>query len=583
MKKWKYVDKGSTIEEFFLKNMGVASLDEVNAMFKKSYDDKYVISDMDKAINLIKKHKDDVITIFGDYDADGITSTSILILGLRRAGYKVQYLIPKRHTEGFGCNKGMVDKAISWGTKLIITCDNGIAQLETIDYAKKRGLDVLITDHHELSVAGLPNADVIIDPSAIPGQCEFSGYCGAGIAYKVIRALFKCEEISDSVTLNKCLSLCAIGTVADVMELKEENYVFVKNGMKKIQNPITCPLGLHALACEFGLQHHMCAKDIGFKLGPVINAQSRLIDDGASEVVEFFINETRPYNEVINIIEKFKQRNDARKNLKRDNLKAANAYIADNCLFGNIPLIIRLDTCPEGIIGIIAGNLTEKYGVPTLVLCETKDDKNVLKGSGRSVDGYDIISALKKVDGLSIESSDDNDSVFTKYGGHESACGFSVRKDKFDEFVSLMTSSIPENFEPVSTQEIEYNFEILSKNIEKNVKELEKFEPWGMGNPMPVFKIRDFKVIPKDGVWKKVMAETIIKLKGANASAIGFDMAEHFSKIEPRTLNLVGELSLNYFNGDVDNQIEFMDFEEVSSAKMETPLAKKLKSMALIS
>ena len=577
MSKLTYNKKGDTILEIFLNNLGKSSLDEVNEMFQKSYDDGYLIKDMDKATSLIKKHKEDIIYIFGDYDADGITSTSILYLGLKKLGYKPLYLIPKRHTEGFGLNKGMVDKAVSKGAALIITCDNGTAQTDVVTYAKKRGLDVLITDHHEGSSE--TDADVIINPNAVKDQCEFTGYCGAGIAYKVIRALLKAEGVKDKTLLNKCLSLCAIGTIADVMELKKENYVFVKNGMKKLQNPRTTTLPLYTLACAFGLEHHMSAKDIGFKLGPVINAQSRLIDDGAMEVVDFLVNENRSYAEITKICEKFISRNDVRKGLKREYTKKANDYISENCLWGDVPIIVRLDDCPEGIIGIIAGHLVEKYRVPVLVLCNSLEDENILKGSGRSVDGYNIYETLKAVDGLSIESNTDDESVFTRYGGHEGACGFSIKKEKFEEFVSLMTANVPEGFKPAEVEEIEYNLEISAKDLNKNIEELERYEPWGNGNPMPVFKVNDFEVVPKNGKWATVVSDTILKLCGTKGTAIGFDMVDKVKK-EIKKANLIGQISNNYFNGTITPQVEFNYLEEVESVKTLTPLADKLRKMA---
>ena len=567
--------KYDSIESYFLENMGKKNLKEVNDMFQKSYDDKYVIKDMGKAVSLINKHKTDLIYIFGDYDADGITATSILVLGLKHLGFNVKYLIPKRHTEGFGINIGMVNRAISNNAKLIITCDNGIAQVKAISYAKKKGLDVLITDHHQ-PLSSLPDADVIIDPNAIEGQCEFTGYCGAGIAYKTIKALIKTYPANsgNKILLDKCLSLAAIGTIADVMELKEENYVIVRNGLKKLQNPHSTTLPLYSLMRLLEI-NNISAESISFKLAPVINAQSRLRDDGAMDVVKFLIDEKRVYEAIKKDCDDFISSNNIRKDLGNRYFNIAEDYISKNCLYGDVPLVVNLEDCPEGLIGIIAGKLKEKYNVPAIVLTSSNEDEDIYKASGRSTDNYDMYFILKDADAISVH--DIHRSVFIKYGGHKGACGFSILKKDFDYFSNLIHSLTPADFEPDVKEEIIYNFSIPASSMKRTATELERFEPWGNGNPMPIFKVTNFNVIPTSGKYITKFATTI-KASGLYGDAIGFDMPDF--PCDLKNANFIGEISNNYFRGNSTPQVRFSYFEEIASKKKTTPLASLLTKMA---
>ena len=373
MKKWLKRGTEKDLKSVFLRNIGVNSLDEVNNWFRKSYANEYIIKDMDKAVSLCKEYQNKPIRIIGDYDVDGTTAVSVLLLGLTSLGFSdVSFRIPRRFSEGFGISEKLIDEV---DDGLIITCDNGIAQLDAIRKAKEKGLSVIILDHHEPVIRDgkkiLPDADVIIDPNAIEGSASFSGYCGCGLCYKFIRAL-GCHKY----ILDKALSMTALATIADVMELREENYVFVKNGFKALLNPNTTTSGIYALICAFELSKHITAKDIGFKIAPSINACSRMYDDGADKAVAL-LSFDGPFPHAVSMAEEIISINNERKQLKEIGIKETTAYIEENILFGDCPIIVTANV-PEGIIGIIAGHICEEYHVPAIVLCDTGN--GILKG-----------------------------------------------------------------------------------------------------------------------------------------------------------------------------------------------------------
>ena len=563
-----WIKRGSekTVEEVFLRNIGVNSTADVNAWFQKSYDDKYRIERMTEAVNFSCMYKDKTVSIIGDYDADGITSTSILYLALKRAGFKdVRMYIPKRFSEGYGINMTIIDK-ISSG--LIITCDNGISQTEQVNAAKEKGLGVIILDHHQpLVIDGdivLPDADVIIDPNAIPNSADFNGYCGAGLCYKFAKALLPGDEHKGFH--NVLLGLAAIGTVADVMELREENYVFVRNGLKRLVRSDCCTTGTYALISALDLSKHLDAKDIGFKIGPTINASSRMKDDGAMDVVELLTYQG-PFQEAVKKAERLIEVNERRKKVKKEGIERAEKVIESECLYGDVPLVVYIPEIGEGIIGIIAGNLCEKYKVPTVVLTSTETG-DILKGSARSCGNYNIKEQLDNVSDL-LEA----------YGGHEGAAGLSLKKENLDGFRAAITA-ISGDFEYESLDVQYYDLEIEASDIAQYINQLEKYAPFGEGNPAPVFKITGFSVVPRYGSYFKTVADTGVKLFNADTTAVGFDMIDRFK--EPyKLLDFVGTLSDNYFMGSITHQIEFSDFKPQEVNKTVTPLAAKLASMAL--
>lgn len=575
---WIKKDKCESIKEVFLRNIGVSSTEEVNDWFKKSYKNKWLIKGLKEAVEYVRGFKDQKVTIVGDYDCDGVTSTSILKLVLGWCGFtNVSYRIPKRFSEGFGINPTIIDE-ITEG--LIITCDNGVAQTESIQKAKDKGLSVVIIDHHMPAVdekgnATLPPADHIIDPNAIENSADFSGYCGAGLCLRFAREMLLAEGKENYYQY--LIGIAAIGTVADVMELRDENYVIVKNGLKKLVDERYCTIGLTTLV-NATCGDLVTAHDVGFKIGPVINAASRMLDDGAKLAVEL-ITFNGDIGRAISMTDRLINLNDGRKKLKREANEAASQQIRDLCLYGDVPLILYLPKTAEGIIGIIAGNLCEKYKVPAIVLTDS-ENPDILKGSARSCGNCDIKGALDDVAAVS-------DSLY-KYGGHEGAAGLSVYREKFDEFRNTLQSIVGPTFDnPDDTDDVFYDLEINTEEIPEVIEELAKYEPYGLGNAPVVFKINDFNSIPVFAGSEKYYScigdgGSIVKMRGnLGIEAIGFDMAQKIAEAGvPKIVNFVGTLSINRFNGRSTNQIEFSDFQLNDAKVVETPLAALLKEKA---
>lgn len=545
------------VEKSILTNFGVEKATDLNIWFEKSYSNKYFIKGLKEAVAFARKFKDLKVTIVGDYDADGTTATAILYLGLKEYGFtNVNYRIPRRFSEGFGINTNIIDE-ISDG--LIITCDNGIAAIDAIKKAKDKGLAVIITDHHKPVVIDeqeiLPPADYIIDPNAISDSADFSGYCGAGIAYKFICELFG----FDKKIRYKYLSLAAIGTVADVMDLREENYVFVRNALKIIDNPFYTSVGLQALikVLKLGGENKIKASDISFGIGPTINSASRLNDTGAESVIELLIfnGNMEKAIEMANVLLEINQ---CRKEQEKETMKTINEIIVEYHLENSCPITIFVPNINEGIIGILAGNISEKFNVPTLIFTNAiKDGQEYFKGSARSPEGFDL-----------KELFDRHSHLFLKYGGHASAAGMSINKDVFDKLVTeLLTDDIvkafyqnKENYTPVN-----YYYEISVEDVSKIIHLLEKYAPFGKGNPEPMFSLK-FEPTMKYGTYRKKLGKsnTTLKLYGKHIDAITFSLAEQLKDIPEKTnLQIIGTLNSSCFRGTTQIQIEIKDCEEV--------------------
>lgn len=542
-------EKINTLKDYFLSNMEVGSLDEINEWFKKHYAHAYRIDKLEEAVSFVKTFINSPVKIVGDYDADGITSTSILFTALTEAGFtNVSYRIPKRFSEGFGINDTIVDETESG---LIITCDNGLAQTAVINKAIDKGLSVVILDHHLPEVNSnetvISRADYVIDPSAFIGTADFSDYCGAGLCYKFAEILLGDEK---KQVLKQLLSLAAIGTVADVVNLREENYVFVRNGLKNLLIPGNNLPGVNALLEETHLSYDISEKDLGFTIAPIINASSRMNDDGAKDVVELFISKDMDFAK--SAAKRLKDINESRKTAKKEALFKAEEIIKDNGLENDFPLVVYVPETVEGVIGIVAGDLMQKYKVPTFVLTDAESD-GILKGSARTYGNYNIKEILDKL-------SDH----LTNYGGHAEAAGLSMKEDAFSKFrEDIITLSKEYHTEDVSDDNY-YDLEIDVSMVGDTIDEMSKYAPFGAGNPSPIFKVTNFDCDMSD---KKLLGadSSTVKLtcKSKPVSALGFKMGERLSFMENKEMNITffGTLSNNIFRYTVTRQITFVDFE----------------------
>lgn len=485
-------------------NRGIDSPEKIELFLHGTMDDMHspmLLKDMDKAVAMLKSGLEagKKIRIIGDYDIDGICSAYILQTGLNHAAQEkcdIDVRIPHRVRDGYGLNDHLIEEAIKDGVELIITCDNGIAAYDPIRHAKESGLEVIVTDHHEVpyeEVDGkrnyiLPPADAIVDPKQADCTYPFDGICGGVVAYKVIEAL--CREnagmkkaMSDAdaagknvaadtqAMLEECFAFAAFATVGDVMDLMDENHIIVKYGLDKIRNCRN--LGLSALISVCELEgKEISPYHIGFVLGPCFNASGRL--DDAYRVIDLLNAKSK--DEADRLAAELKALNQERQDLTGIGEEAAYAQVESMELLNNRVLVVYLPGVHESLAGIIAGRLCNKYYRPTFVLT---DGVGCIKGSGRSIEAYHMYDEMTKIR-----------DIFLKYGGHKLAAGLSIATDRVDEFrtrINEVCTLSEEDLEEKLVLDMHLHIGWIDQNF---MDQLKLLEPYGNGNERPVFAER---------------------------------------------------------------------------------------------
>ncbi|HIV23961.1 MAG TPA: single-stranded-DNA-specific exonuclease RecJ [Candidatus Merdiplasma excrementigallinarum] len=457
------------------------------------------------------------IRIIGDYDIDGVNATYILYRGLRRLGARVDYEIPDRMKDGYGLNIHLVELARGEGADTILTCDNGITALEQTEYAKKLGMTMIITDHHEPLYEEkegekfwkLPRADVLIDPKLESCRYPFKKLCGAAVAWKLIQMLYQISGL-DPMAL-EFLPFAAIATVGDVMELEGENRIMVKWGLKALEE--TKNPGLRALIRETGLEgSSLSAYHIGFVIGPCINASGRL--DTAKRSLRLLLAEDEA--EARELAVELKQLNDERKDLTARGVEQAVMKIEHTPLGKDRVLVVYLPGCHESIAGIIAGRIREKYHKPVFVLTDGTD---CVKGSGRSIETYSMFDEMVKCQDL-----------FLKFGGHPMAAGLSLPGDKVEEFrrrINEACTLTEEDFVEKVMIDVPMPIDYITEEL---IGQLSLLEPFGKGNTKPLFAERDLKIQTCSilGKNKNVVKMTVWNQGGTAMEALYFGDVETF-------------------------------------------------------
>lgn len=564
---WTKKDSASTIIEVVERNTKMNIQDFLNPE-KDPY-----LTGLNETVDFIKNEisKGTAISIIGDYDCDGITSSTILSLAFTEASGKEPFVrIPRRFSEGYGLSMKIIDE-INEG--LIVTVDNGIAAIEQVKEAKKKGLKVVVIDHHlpvknEKGEVVLPDADVILDPHAIPGS-SFSDYCGAGLAYRVAKLL-----IPNNPLLTPLCALASIGTVADVMPLVGDNRNIVINGMAAV-NSRNITTGLHLLLEELGIEW-VSEGDYGFKLGPVMNAAGRLLDDGPIDVVNVLktnFDPTDMHNAIAldDLHEQVKtlvKNNERRRELVRSSMLEADELMKKEVL--RRPIVLYNPNFSEGIIGIIAGQLAEQYQTPAIVFTDTKTE-GILKGSGRTYGNVHLKDLLDSVS-----------QYLLGYGGHAGAAGLSVKYEDLYDFKIALNGKLKDVDFGVDTEHLSYDLEIPLSDVASSLKELDKYAPFGEGNPQIRFKVTGFECSPVNGKFSKPMGPHMehIRFYGKDVSAVGFDLAKRYqSDGEPKIMDFVGMLGNNYFKGRAYNQIEVIDYKKKEKEK--TKLNQSLEDLLI--
>lgn len=500
-----------------IRNRDVIGDDAIEKYLNGTIADLYdgmLMKDMDKAVAVLgEKIKENAkIRIIGDYDIDGIQSTYILLEGFRMLGADVDSDIPDRMKDGYGLNRNLIDRALEADVDTIITCDNGIAAAEEIAYAKSMGMTIVVTDHHEVPYteigAGrryiLPEADAVVDPKQEDCTYPFKGLCGAAVAYKLVEALMEAMG-KDAEDADYLMENVAIATIGDVMDLVDENRIFVKQGLDMLKR--TENLGLKALMGCTGVNvDKLSTYHIGFVIGPCMNASGRL--DTAKRALELL--EAKKVAEADLLAGDLKALNDSRKDMTAQAVEEAFIQVENSELKDADVLVVYLPECHESLAGIVAGRIREKYYRPVFVLTKGAEG---LKGSGRSIETWHMYEGLNRVKHL-----------LSKFGGHKMAAGLSMPEENLEQFrkeINEKSGITPEDLNEKIAIDMQLPFECVN---EKFIGELAVLEPFGKGNARPVFAERQVQVESARilGKNKNVLKLQVKDLHGTRMDAMYF-------------------------------------------------------------
>jgi single-stranded-DNA-specific exonuclease len=557
-----------------LANRGIKDVDEVKKFMKASLEDLHegiLMKDMIKGTTIIAEgiKQGKSIVVYGDYDVDGVVSTYILYSALKECGAKVSYYIPDRESEGYGMNSQRIETLSVEQCDIILTCDNGIAAKEQISLAKKLGMQVVVTDHHDVPFTEdekgersyvVPEADAIINPKQMDCSYPFKYLCGGGIAFKFSEELFKLMG-RDKRECLKYVEYAAIATICDVVDLIGENRIIAKNGLEMINR--TKNTGLKALIKQTNLEGKKIGTyHIGFIIGPCINATGRL--ENAKLSVELLLSEEVQNAE--QLAKRLHELNIERQELTSRSVEDIIEYIEKNKMGKDKVLVVYNNFVHESIAGIVAGRIKERYNVPTIILTEGKE---MPKGSGRSIDNYNMFEELLKCKEL-----------LHKFGGHPMAAGLSLEEKNIPELRERLLSNCSLTEEDL-TPKIRIDRKLSLNAISyKLIEELEKLEPFGKGNPAPLFAEKEVEVIRAYLIGKdKNILKLSCRIKDSftKIDAISFDNGEEFKNIIIENygserleqilnnspaglkLDLIFYPGINEYNGNVSLQLQVKD------------------------
>lgn len=536
----------------------------------KNTDEKFLyevelMKDCQKAYEILKNAIENKIKIciYGDYDVDGVTSTVILFKALKSIGANVFYYIPDREKEGYGLNKKSVENVVEKGAQFILTCDNGIASIEEVDYIKSLNLEIVILDHHEPKFKieneqkeeVLPLADAILNPKQLECKYPFKLLCAGGISYKFIKSFFNYLNVSKNT--DEYLVFASIATICDVVDLIDENRIIVKKGLEIINQNKSINKGLYELIKLNNIQDKIIdEQDYGFKIGPCINASGRL--ETALKAVELFTCEND--GEVTKIAEEIIDLNNERKKLTSLAVEEIHFYIENSDIKNDKVLVIYNDKIHESIAGIVAGRIKEIYNKPTFVITNSND---MAKGSGRSIECYNMFEEMVKCEHF-----------FTKYGGHKMAAGFSLKHEYIEDFRKEINKNCNLNKNQLTRTIIIDKVIKISDINTKLLQELHTMKPFGKENKEPIFATKNLKInkIKLVGKEKKCLSFKLEDDEGNKIDAIDFSLYNKFIEIltkqnlnedfddvilgKSQTINLkmdfVYSVGVNSFNNNVN-------------------------------
>ncbi len=486
----------------------------------KNLNSPWLFKDMEKAVDILagKIAEGKNIRVIGDYDIDGVCATYIITDGIRRLGGRADMDIPDRVKDGYGININIIDRAIKAGTDTIVTCDNGIAAVDEIQYAIDKGLTVIVTDHHQVpvddkGVCVRVKADATINQHQPNCNYPYKSLCGAAVAMKLMEALH--EKLNVAYDTDKYIEPAAIATIGDVVDLNGENRIIAKAGLERLRNPGN--LGIKALMEVCGIDaSRLSSYHIGFIIGPCLNAGGRL--ETAKKA--FSLLAAGSYKEALEKAEELKRLNDERKSMTDEAVEKAGA-LAELCEDKNV-LVLYVKGVHESIAGIVAGRIRERFYKPVIVLTDS-DVEGEAKGSGRSIEGYDMFRELSRCQQL-----------FTRFGGHEMAAGLSIPKENIKAFEAMVNEN-ESMTEDILTEKIWIDVKMPFSYISESfIEELSLLEPFGKANEKPLFaekpvELLGFTIMGKN---RNVLKMT---LRGEDKSYI---QAMYFGDIEELKENI---------------------------------------------
>ncbi|MGM9534382.1 MAG: single-stranded-DNA-specific exonuclease RecJ [Intestinibacter sp.] len=529
-----------------LKNRDIITEKDAEIFMNPSLDylrDPFLLKDMQKAVDRIKEaiDKKERIFIYGDYDVDGVSSTSILFLYFKSIGYDVKYYIPNRLEEGYGISIEALEKINQMGCDLLISVDCGITSYPEVEFAKSLGIDVIITDHHECQ-SDIPDAIAVINPKQPDCNYPFDSLCGCGVAFKLIQALTPPEEFKKD--MYNYLEIVTLATICDMVPLKDENRIIVKNGLNMMKDGRN--IGLQELIKVCGVDNtKIGSSHIGYSVGPRINASGRL---GYSYLgVELFTTEDR--KKAKDIALDLEEKNNERQLIESKMYSEAEAIInSDKSYENDKVLVIAKEGWQHGIIGIVASKLTEKYYKPTILLTI---EEGMATGSARSIKGFSIFDTL-------VECKD----LMTKFGGHEQAAGLSMDSKNIEELRQRVNKIADYNLtqeDMIENIKVEYELEEQQISLDL-VEELHKLEPFGLSNPTPRFIMRDLVLANIGFVGAAKQHLKITLQKDFVYEAIGFNMAylaDEFTRGDK--VDVLFQLGENNYNNNRKVQLLLKD------------------------
>ena len=517
----------------------------------------FLLNDMDKAVDLIIEtmKKGGEIRIFGDYDQDGIASVMTLMDGLLFYYDNISYDIPHRVDEGYGISSKMSNQAIEDKVSLVITCDNGITGFDQIDSLKQAGINVIVTDHHQIHKEEndewldqiLPNADAVINPKRLDSTYPFDDLCGAGVSFKLIQGLYERLD-GDKYYLYSLLEYVAMGTVCDIVSLTDENRIFVIEGLKRLNE--TEKLGIRALLDETGWDREVDEYTLGFILGPLMNSTGRL--KSAKLAIDLLIEED--IDKIYEMAGDLVKLNNERKSLTETAYNKAIEIINENSYDKDDVIIVYASDINESICGIVAGRIKEKYYRPTIILTKAKEE-GIVKGSGRSISAYNMFEKISPY-------SDKLES----FGGHPMACGLSMNIDRIDDFRRFLNENSKLS---KSDKEDSINIDTqipISKLSLEFAESLDKFKPFGKDNSRPIFANKgvDIAALSMIGKDKSTLRLSLYQ-NGNYYNAIKFQAEDDYNYLKEK------------FNGDIlGKKIDIVYYPDVNEFRGNRTLQLKL-------